>query len=238
MPINRPLTQKLTTDIFVERSNIAHKNFYTYPNTVYITAKIKVIVTCPLHGDFQTLPHNHMKGVKCPRCTNSVVPTTEEFIAKAKTIHNDFYDYSKTQYTRGLDNICITCSVHGDFEQRAQHHLDGSGCPSCAEYGFNPNKPAYLYYLKVVKDNQILYKIGVTNRTIEERFRKDVQFIEVLKLKLYARGSDAWLWEREFLTKYKEYKYIGPNVLKDGNSELFTADILQMYEKEQNELTN
>ena len=57
--------------------------------------------------------------------------TQEEFISDAKKIHGDKYDYSKVVFTRMKDKITIICPKHGEFEQRANEHLGGSGCPKC-----------------------------------------------------------------------------------------------------------
>lgn len=59
--------------------------------------------------------------------------TTEQFIAKAREIHGDKYDYSKVVYTKMHDYITITCSQHGDFLQKAYSHLNGRGCSKCAK---------------------------------------------------------------------------------------------------------
>ena len=66
--------------------------------------------------------------------------TTEEFITKAKLVHGDKYDYSKTD----LDNrdekgrVCIICHEkdekgveHGEFWQKPVYHLGSSGCTKC-----------------------------------------------------------------------------------------------------------
>ena len=37
----------------------------------------------------------------------------------------------------------------------------GSGCPSCAKYGFNPSEPGWLYFLE--HDGWELFQIGLTN---------------------------------------------------------------------------
>ena len=58
--------------------------------------------------------------------------TTEEFIARAKAVHGDRYDYSKVEYVNNSTNVCIICKKHGEFWQRPSHHIDGSGCPKCA----------------------------------------------------------------------------------------------------------
>ncbi len=57
--------------------------------------------------------------------------TKEEFILKANQIHGFKYSYLKTTYKNSRTKICITCPVHGDFEQVASSHLTGRGCNDC-----------------------------------------------------------------------------------------------------------
>ena len=58
--------------------------------------------------------------------------TTEEFIAKAKAVHGDKYDYSKVEYVKSKEKVTIICLEHGEFLQTPQKHLFGQGCPICA----------------------------------------------------------------------------------------------------------
>jgi hypothetical protein len=53
------------------------------------------------------------------------------FIARAREVHGDKYDYSKTVYENMHSKVLIICPRHGEFYQRAQSHLLGSGCPMC-----------------------------------------------------------------------------------------------------------
>lgn len=57
--------------------------------------------------------------------------TTDEFIAKAKLIHGDKYDYSKVEYIGALKKVCIICPDHGEFLQTPNNHTQGQGCPKC-----------------------------------------------------------------------------------------------------------
>ena len=58
--------------------------------------------------------------------------TTEEFIAKAKAVHGDRYDYSKVEYVNATTKLCIICRKHGAFLQAPYTHLNGHGCSKCA----------------------------------------------------------------------------------------------------------
>ncbi len=61
--------------------------------------------------------------------------TTEEFVAKAKIIHGDRYDYSKVAYNGMHKHVIITCLEHGGFNQKPIYHtLRKAGCPECAKW--------------------------------------------------------------------------------------------------------
>ena len=53
------------------------------------------------------------------------------FIASAREVHGNKYDYSKTDYQNMRSKVLIICPRHGEFYQRAHSHLLGSGCPMC-----------------------------------------------------------------------------------------------------------
>lgn len=222
---------------FIDKANKVHSNKYNYTKTKYINTHNKVLITCPIHGDFEQSPHNHLISDGCPICSQlNRRMSINEFIEKSKQVHSDKYSYELTNYTIGKEVVIITCPIHGKFTQLAESHLNGRGCNKCATGGFNPNKPAYLYYLKITtEESQILYKIGITNRTVDERFSlADLSKIEIVKQKLYDIGQDAYDWEQKLLKMYKQYQYKGPNVLESGNTELFTEDIIAMYYAENN----
>lgn len=81
--------------------------------------------------------------------------TTEEFIAKARLVHGDKYDYSLTSYVGNRTKVIIICPIHGAFEQSPKLHLRGHGCNLCYVCGKNrynkgnfdiPNSCATDYY--------------------------------------------------------------------------------------------
>lgn len=59
--------------------------------------------------------------------------TTEEYIRKAKSIHGEKFDYSKTQYVNCRTKLTIICPIHGEFSIRPDGHLKGYGCPKCGK---------------------------------------------------------------------------------------------------------
>ena len=224
------MRKRKTTEEFIAKAEQIHGVRYTYSKVNYIDAKTKVIIICPIHGDFEQTPNNHLSGKGCAICSNNINSTTEEFTVKAQIVHNNKYDYSLVQYTSSKIKVTIVCPTHGAFEQKPYTHLYGNGCPGCANYGFDQTKPAYLYYLKVTANcGKVLYKIGITNRTVEARFSiTELKNIEIISQKWYENGSKAYTDEQNLLKLYKEYKYKGTPILNNGNTELFTKDVLSI----------
>jgi len=73
--------------------------------------------------------------------------TTEYFITKAREIHGDKYDYSKTQYINAVTKVYIICPEHGEFLQLPNNHLKGCGCPNCS----NNNRLSSNEYINKLK---------------------------------------------------------------------------------------
>lgn len=223
----KPLFTKSTRQFVTEARQI-HGNIYSYKNTNYTKWDDKVIITCNIHGNFTQTPSSHLRGAGCPQCANiktknATSHSIEYILEQFSKVHGDKYDYSKVKYINLETHINIICKTHGLFTQTPNNHMRGTACPSCAAYGFNPNKPAILYYLSI--NNGQAYKIGITNRTVRERFGSDMQYITILKEQYYEMGQDAYDEEQRILKQFKEFKYIGPNLLQSGNTELFIVNI-------------
>jgi len=60
-----------TNEDFIKEATILHNGRYNYSKTNYINAFEKVIITCPIHGDFTQKPNGHLSGRGCPVCKYS-----------------------------------------------------------------------------------------------------------------------------------------------------------------------
>ena len=125
------MRKKITTDEFIKRAKKIHGDKYDYSRTNYEDIKTKFCIICPVHGEFWQIPSAHLQGQGCPKC-RGFYQTTEEFIKKAKQVHGDKYDYSKTNYINSATKVCIICPKHGEFWQIPSNHLRGQRCPKCA----------------------------------------------------------------------------------------------------------
>lgn len=127
------MSKRLTKEEFIAKAQNVHGERYDYSKVEYMGNKIPVCIVCHTHGEFWQTPHNHLHGQNCPHCAiKDKKSNTYIFIAKARTIHGDRYDYSKVEYIDSKTKVRIACPIHGDFLQRPDLHLSGSICPKCS----------------------------------------------------------------------------------------------------------
>lgn len=62
---------KLTKNVFINKANEIHGNFYNYDDFIYVNFHTKSNITCPIHGDFEQTPAKHLEGHGCPKCNES-----------------------------------------------------------------------------------------------------------------------------------------------------------------------
>ena len=137
--------QKSDSNEFVKKAKKIHGDKYIYDKVEYVNNKVKVCITCPIHGDFWQKPNSHLGGCGCPKCGGKKKSNTEEFIEKAKSVHKDKYDYSKANYVNVKHPVVITCPIHGDFLQTPNDHLNGCGCSKCNSISSKIEEEFYQY---------------------------------------------------------------------------------------------
>lgn len=221
---------------FIQEAKAKHGDKFDYSKTVYTTSETPTTIVCPIHGDTLQTPYNHTKSLYgCRKCGEAAAAAGKQkdlayFIAKAKKIHGDKYDYSKTIYVAAKSKVTITCPDHGDFTQLVSGHLSGYGCKHCASHGkgrVDFTKPCTLYYLHL-KDFGY-YKVGITALPITNRYRTkfDLEQFDIVFTKTFTTGKEAYTIEQELLKQYSSLKYTGDKILKSGNTEIFTEDIFK-----------
>lgn len=132
--------QRKTTEQFIKDARKVHGDRYDYSKVNYINDATPVTIVCKTHGEFKQIPRVHLSGGGCNKCSiisthNKQRKTKETFIADAKRIHGNKFDYSKVNYVNAKTKVCIVCPKHGEFWQTPTDHLKGRGCQRCAGKG-------------------------------------------------------------------------------------------------------
>jgi ribosomal protein L36 len=150
-----------TTKEWIENAIKVRGNKYNYSKVEYTSSKNKVIIICNEHGEFYILPLNFINGQNCNICSNRKKLTSQEFVYKAKLIHNNKYDYSKTNYNGMHKKIIIICHKHGEFEQKSCDHIHSKkGCAKCS----GNYKPTTLEFIEnVIKVHGNKYEYSKVN---------------------------------------------------------------------------
>ncbi len=131
-PVCSP-TRRKTTSEFIENATKIHGDRYDYSLVEYTNSSTKVNIICKKHGPFYCSPTNHVHDKNgCPLCSIRYVPTTEGFISSASKIHNNEYNYDKVIYSSSKTPVIIGCSLHGEFMQTPNNHIEGMGCKKCS----------------------------------------------------------------------------------------------------------
>lgn len=231
------MTKRKTKEDFVQEANIVHNFKYNYNNVQYINNKIKVEIHCLNNHIFEQTPYAHV-GLKqgCPFCKGVNKATTAAFILKAVKIHKGLYDYSSTIYNGARNKVKIICKTHGMFEQTARNHVNSAqGCPTCGKEinGWtrtnytnlckkNNNGYGVFYILKCFNDNEEFYKIGITSKSISDRYRRkdSMPYNYSVIQEVLLEAEYAYNLEKIYMKQLETFRYT-PHIFFDGFTECF-----------------
>lgn len=224
----------------VSQKDMAAKAYKAYPSiseykgvSVYRLHQCSV---CNYVGKMK--PDNFWhNGRGCPKCGIKLGSENKRAnmkkIAPSRDKSSKYYSTYPpiTEYTGAFEHRfhhCIVCGHNGPMTPN--NFWRGRGCPVCADSGFDKSAPAILYYLRITtKSEPDLYKVGITNRTVKDRYNNiDLAMISVVKEWHYETGADAHKEEQQILKKFRAFLYQGEDVLQSGNNEVFTRDILKI----------
>ena len=127
--------RRLTTEEFKDRFRERYGDLYNLDKVEYKSSKEEIVVTCPTHGDFKIKPIRLLDGGKCPKCSKTRGTTEEEFIEKARYVHNGFFTYEDCNFVSVSSIVGVTCPLHGKWFPKANNHLNGANCPKCSNEG-------------------------------------------------------------------------------------------------------
>ena len=134
---------------FLKKSNDKFYGKFDYSKFIYINAKTKSVIICPIHGEFIQTPEKHIiSKYGCKLCwevekkkikrnyKGPNIITKEIFLQRCFEKYKDKFKYDLSNYTGICGNdITITCMEHGEFKSKPHTHLlknNKYGCVECS----------------------------------------------------------------------------------------------------------
>ena len=238
---------------FKKISSEIHNDIYSYEFDNYKGFDIEYLIYCSKHNKFfLQKPNYHMKGsTGCFECEIEKVKLNyklplNDLLNMFYKIHKDKYRYDRVldnsyvTFDSLIDIYCKECKEY--FPQSILVHKNSTGCPKCVNkarsFSLNKhsfNKPTTLYYIEITKSNKKYWKIGITTKTVENRYKAELNNydikIKILSLEHFNNGKEAYLKEQMILNSFSEYKckYKSKDFVRileyGGNSEIFTKNV-------------
>lgn len=125
------MPKRKTLESFLIDAKKLYGNKYDFSRVNYVNSKEKVIIICPIHGEFEKSPNKFLQGQGCRDCAGKVKLTRSSFLKRAHEKHGNQYDYSNVGIKSKDSKIEIICKEHGKFYQLPLNHISGQGCPKC-----------------------------------------------------------------------------------------------------------
>lgn len=230
------LKKATSAENFINKMGIINPNIKILGN--YINGESRILISDENGIEYFVEPRQLIRGSN--PSIQTAVDKNKCFSIKSNIIHNNKYKYDKVNYVNILIPVTITCPYHGDFIQLPKHHLATNGCPLCKEnVGFNRsqwinfckntiNSDPKLYIIKCFNKFEIFIKIGITSKSIYERFKTKTLLPYSYETLKEIKGSPDFVFDKEhklhkYLGKYKYY----PKIHFDGETECFTLDCLK-----------
>ena len=145
-------------DLATTHPELAAQLVGTDPTTVFASTMRVLLWRCPNHSEpYPSSGSNRVKGQGCGYCTNKrVLRGFNDLATTHPQLAAELVGLDPASITAGLGRkVAWTCPTHGQYRQVVRKRADGQGCPSCAPYGFDPRRPAYVYLAERPGEQQV-----------------------------------------------------------------------------------
>jgi hypothetical protein len=123
---------------------------------------------CPQGHTWKASPKSRSAGVGCPSCAgrrlepgfNDLETRFPGLAAEYDSIANSPLLLSEI-HSKNHNKLWWKCAEGHAWQASTANRINGAGCPSCATYGFDPNKSGYFYFIE--NSDLQARKIGIAN---------------------------------------------------------------------------
>lgn len=230
---------------FLKEVAEVHGDRFDYSNAEFKSYTDKVEIKCVKHSEvFWQSPSKHVFSQGgCPSCKLETIAShhkhsKEEFVAKAREVHGDKYNYSEVEYVNCDTNVKIYCKRHKDyFMQTPYSHTRGSSCPKCSiednhgSFGrkgvYTTDRESYIYLVEMCIRGDYFLKVGLSV-TPKDRWKRMSKYEGVESLKPIAtfkgKAKDLSRIENEILWKCGLEKFLRDDWSWSGRTECFNIE--------------
>ncbi len=182
--------------------------------TPYVGAHTRMRFACVEVGHtWETTPASVAnRGSGCPFCAPTggrrIEADIRAVIAKQYggtiDVIGEFLGTSKP-----LECLCRTCGFR--WAPQAYTLIRGHGCSVCNRNGIDPAKPATLYCFSFPHpDHALLYKIGITTRSVEHRYpKRERRRMTLLDVRRFTTAAEARREELRIIDAHAAQRFRG-----------------------------
>jgi hypothetical protein len=191
-------------DLATTHREIASQASGWNPQTISKGSTKKQKWKCQLGHEWFASPNSRTnKNTNCPYCSGSAVLTGfNDLLTTDPQLAKEAFGWDPTKVSRGsTEKRQWKCQENHIWTTSPNTRSGGSGCPTCANAGFDPNAEGWIYFLK--HENWNMLQIGITNNPTDRLGRHRRLGWDVLDLRGPMDGLIARKWETSLLQMLK-----------------------------------
>ena len=163
-----------------------------------------------------------VSGTKCPFCASGgnrkISPGFNDLATTHPLLAAEAHGWDATKKSKGQQTVVKwKCAEGHMWKAKIVKRVQGTGCPSCDNVGYDPNLEGYLYLLR--HELWQLYKIGISNSQDKRTDKHETRGWEVVEVRGPMDGLLAYEWEQSIL-----------RMLKNRGAELGREDIAGKFD--------
>ena len=161
---HNPKLLKGFNDLATTHPELAREAFGWDPSTLTHGSPKKVMWICDLGHKWTISPNGRRQGnTGCPICAGLIIlPGFNDLQTKYPDIARQAagWNPSKVASSTHLKRKWL-CDFGHEWRAAVSNRVNGTGCPSCAKSGYDPNKSGWFYLID--HDGLEMYQIGISN---------------------------------------------------------------------------
>ncbi len=193
-------------DLATSHPDIAVEAFGWNPETIGKSSKSILKWKCPLGHIYEAVVVNRtFRGDQCSFCSGKqVLAGFNDLLTSHPLIAAEAVGWNTTTVTAGSNLKKLWQCAEGHKWTSTVNSRTGSnttGCPSCAQSGFDPNQDGFLYFL--IHESWVMFQIGITNTPDDRLSRHSRLGWRLLELRGPMDGHLTQQWETAILRMLK-----------------------------------